>query len=86
MRLVASFVWVCGTYVVHHCKSTVHHRAALCTIDLYCAPWCTRETYFFKVASTPNNFHFLVVHMKHAENGHFLSVFVGSQGQTTDTC
>ena len=40
---------------------------------------------FFRSKSHPNIFHFLVVHMVHSENRDFLSIFGGSQGQTTDS-
>ena len=47
-------VWVCESYVVHHLVGrglhcappgcVVHHRAALGTTGLHCAPLCTRGT------------------------------------------
>ncbi len=54
--------------------------------ELHCAPpICVVQETYFLIRGHPNIFHFLVVDMEHAENGHFLSVFGGSQGQTTDT-
>ena len=46
----------------------VHHRPALCTIVH------NEDLLFLEVGVIPNIFHFLVVHMEHTANGHFLSV------------
>ncbi len=69
-------VWVCENYVVYHLVGTGLHCAPLtcvCTTvhkgDL--CPW--------EMGVAPDIFHFLMVHMEHAKNWHFLSVFGGAQ-------
>ena len=48
------YVWVCGTFPVHHFISTELLCAPLtvvCTTDLRCAPRCTRGTYYMLTLS-----------------------------------
>ena len=48
----------------------VHHRPALCTPKLCCAPWCSRGTYVCqKWGSPPTFLIFFMVHKEHGKNG-----------------
>ncbi len=58
----------------------VHHRSVLCTTNLCCAPWSTRETYVHEKWGSPLKlfiFWWYMVHKKHAQNGHFFVHIVG---------
>ena len=78
-------IWVCESYVEHHLNGTelhcapstciVHHRPASCTMVH------KGGLHFWEVGVTQNIFHFLVVHMEHAENRRVLCLVLYALSQ-----